>query len=59
MADPTAFNHIAQAAHKASRDAGWYTNFDGTEKVRNVPEIPKPWKAIARACPTTSYYTGK
>lgn len=33
------FNAIADAAHAASRKAGWYSNADGSEKTRNIPEM--------------------
>jgi NTP pyrophosphatase (non-canonical NTP hydrolase) len=33
------FNTIANSAHQASREAGWYTDFDGTDKIRNIPEM--------------------
>lgn len=32
-------NALADAVHNEARRAGWYTNFDGTEKVRNIPEM--------------------
>lgn len=32
-------NALAATAHQESRQAGWYTEVDGTEKTRNIPEM--------------------
>ena len=32
-------NALAELCHKESRRAGWYTNKDGSEKTRNIPEM--------------------